>query len=81
MDDVKLTELRQKLPPYLKEVEKGRALRITSGGRVVARLLPPEDTVEAARARLQAKTHLPRDCGTADSDETHDAGPPKHGRD
>ena len=54
MDDVKLTELRQRLPAYLKEVEKGRTLRITSRGRVVARLLPPEDTVEAARARLKA---------------------------
>jgi prevent-host-death family protein len=54
MDDVKLTELRQRLPAYLKEVEKGRTLRITSRGRVVARLLPPEDTVEAALARLKA---------------------------
>jgi prevent-host-death family protein len=52
MDDVKLTELRQKLPAYLKQVQRGRALRITSRGRVVARLLPPEDTAEAARARL-----------------------------
>lgn len=52
MDDVKLTELRQKLPTYLKQVQRGRTLRITSRGRVVARLLPPEDTIEAARARL-----------------------------
>lgn len=52
MDDVKLTELRQKLPAYLKEVQRGRTLRITSRGKVVARLLPPEDTTEAARARL-----------------------------
>lgn len=54
MEDVKLTELRQKLPAYLKQVEKGRELRITSRGRVVARLLPPEDPVQVARARLKA---------------------------
>jgi prevent-host-death family protein len=53
MEDVKLTHLRQNLPAYLKEVEQGRALRITSRGRVVARLLPPDDVVKAARARLR----------------------------
>jgi len=54
MDDVKLTELRQNLPAYLKQVQKGRELRITSRGKAVARLLPAEDTAEAARARLKA---------------------------
>jgi prevent-host-death family protein len=53
MDDVKLTELRQNLPAYVKQVEKGRELRITSRGKVVARLLPAEDTAQAARARLK----------------------------
>ena len=53
MDDVKLSDFRQKLPVYLKEVEKGRALRITCRGRVVARLLPPDNTVEAARKCLE----------------------------
>ena len=53
MEDVELSTLKQKLPAYLKEVEKGRALRVTSRGKVVARLLPPEDTVHAARARLK----------------------------
>lgn len=54
MEDVKLTELREKLPAYLKQVAKGRELRITSRGKVVARLLPPEDPVQAARSRLKA---------------------------
>jgi prevent-host-death family protein len=54
MEDVKLTELRGKLPEYLKQVAKGRELRITSRGKVVARLLPPEDPVQAARSRLKA---------------------------
>ena len=53
MDEVKLTELRQNLPAYLKQVEKGRELRITSRGKPVARLLPAESAVEAARARLK----------------------------
>ena len=54
MEDVKLTELRQNLPAYLKQVEKGRELRITSRGKAVARLLPAEDAAEAARQRLRA---------------------------
>ncbi|MGH8633734.1 MAG: type II toxin-antitoxin system Phd/YefM family antitoxin [Burkholderiales bacterium] len=54
MDDVKLTELRQNLPAYLKQVEKGHELRITSRGKPVARLLPAESATDAARARLKA---------------------------
>lgn len=54
MDDVKLTELRQNLPSYLKQVEKGRELRITSRGKPVARLLPAESAAQAARDRLKA---------------------------
>ena len=54
MKDVTLTEFRRKLTAYLKEVGKGCGLRITSRGRVVARLLPPEDKTQAARARLAA---------------------------
>jgi prevent-host-death family protein len=50
---VTVTELRQKLPAYLKQVAKGHELRITSRGKLVARLLPPEDPVQAARARLK----------------------------
>lgn len=52
MEDVKLTELRQNLPAYVKQVQKGHELRITSRGKAVARLLPPEDPVDAARSRL-----------------------------
>ena len=54
MEDIKLTELRQNLPAYLKQVEQGRELRITSRGKVVARLVPAENAAEAACARLKA---------------------------
>ena len=54
MDDVKLSDFRQRLPTYLREVERGRTFRITCRGRVVARLLPPDNTAEAARKRLEA---------------------------
>ena len=54
MEDIKLTELRQNLPAYLKQVEQGRELRITSRGKVVARLVQAENAAEAARARLKA---------------------------
>jgi prevent-host-death family protein len=54
MQDVNITELRQNLPAYLEQVRKGKELRITVRGKVVARLVPSEDEAAAARKRLAA---------------------------
>lgn len=54
MQTVNTTEFRQRLPNYLRRAEAGEEIRITSGGRVVARLLPEDDQVAAARRRLDA---------------------------
>lgn len=54
--DVKVTELRQKLPEYLARVRGGERLRITSRGKVIAQIAPPaasRDEAAAARARLK----------------------------
>jgi prevent-host-death family protein len=50
MTDVTVTDLRQNLPSYLKRVQKGQRIRITSRGRVIAELLPPQPTPDAANA-------------------------------
>ncbi len=52
MLQVNVTELRNRLPYYLELVRKGVELQITSHGRRIARLVPEEDEVEAARRRL-----------------------------
>ena len=55
MKHVNVTELRGNLNEYLTEVQvSGQPLAITSRGKVIVRMLPPEDEKEAAKARLQA---------------------------
>ena len=53
METVNTTEFRQHLPSYLRRAA-GEEIRITSRGRVIARLLPEEDRIAAARRRLDA---------------------------
>lgn len=54
MPTVSVTDLRQHLPAWLKRVQAGEEVRITSRGRVIARLLPEESPADAARKRLEA---------------------------
>ena len=56
MKDVKVSELRQKLPEYLAKARRGERLRVTSRGKAIAEIGPPapsSDRVAAARARLR----------------------------
>ena len=56
MKDVKVSELRQKLPEYLAKVRRGVRLRVTSRGKAIAEIGPPApsgDRIAAARARLR----------------------------
>jgi prevent-host-death family protein len=54
MQTVNVTEFRQHLPSYLKQVAAGEEIHITSHGKAIARLLPAEDPSVAARAWLEA---------------------------
>jgi prevent-host-death family protein len=54
MSEVNITELRQNLPDYLADVKKGRELKITVHGKVIARIVPEVDAKAAARKRLAA---------------------------
>lgn len=56
MKDVKVSELRQRLPEYLAKVRRGERLRVTSRGTAIAEIAPPspsKDEAAAARARLR----------------------------
>jgi len=52
MHDVNITELRRHLPGYLKRVARGEQIRVTSNGRILARIVPEQDPAVAARERL-----------------------------
>ena len=54
MQQVKTTDLRAHLPEFLKKVQKGEQIQITSHGKVIARLVPEINKVEAAQKRLDA---------------------------
>ena len=52
MQRVNITEFRRNLPFYLQKVKTGVELQITSHGKSIARLVPEQDDVEKANARL-----------------------------
>ena len=52
MTRVSVSRLRQHLPAYLKRVQQGEAIQITSRGRVIARLEAEQDPAEQARQWL-----------------------------
>jgi len=54
MGEINITELRQNLPAYIEKVRRGKELRITVRGKVVARIVPEADERDAARQRLLA---------------------------
>jgi prevent-host-death family protein len=56
MNSVNVTELRQHLPDYLKQVQQGEEIAITLHGKIIARIVPDhqESKREAALKRLEA---------------------------
>ena len=56
MSSVNVTELRQHLPDYLKQVQQGDEIEITLHGKTIARIVPDrkESKREAALKRLEA---------------------------
>ncbi len=52
MSLVSVSDLRQHLPAYLKRVQAGEQLQITSRGRIIARIAPERDPAEDARQWL-----------------------------
>ena len=56
MTSVNITELRLHLPDYLKQVQQGEEIAITSHGKTIARIVPnrQDDKRDAALKRLAA---------------------------
>ncbi len=52
MLQVKVTELRNRLPYYIKQVQNGAELQVTSHGKKIARLIPETDIKDEAYNRL-----------------------------
>ncbi|HEY85340.1 MAG TPA: type II toxin-antitoxin system Phd/YefM family antitoxin [Chloroflexi bacterium] len=53
METTAVSELRANLPRFLKKVEMGEVISITSHGNEVAWLVPPTRTQEAAKKALR----------------------------
>jgi prevent-host-death family protein len=53
MSSIPVSELRANLMKVLKYIEHGESINITSRGKIVAKLVPPEDRIEAAEKRLE----------------------------
>jgi prevent-host-death family protein len=54
MLEVPVTTFRKHIPDYLSRVKKGEDIALTSRGKVIARLVPPEDECQSAREELAA---------------------------
>lgn len=56
MHSVNVTELRQHLPDYLKQVQQGEEIAVTLHGKTIARIVPDqlENKRDAALKRLEA---------------------------
>lgn len=52
--EVKVIDLRAHLPAYLADVLAGEEIRVVSRGKIIARIVPERDEVDAARSRLLA---------------------------
>ena len=54
MESIAVSDFRANLMKVLKQIEHGASLDITSRGKVVAKLVPPDYTRNLAREKLDA---------------------------
>ena len=52
MNAINVTELRQHLPDFIEQARRGKRVRVTVRGKVVAEIGPPPDEHAAARGEL-----------------------------
>lgn len=52
MTAIAVSEFRARLMEVLKQIESGATIYITSRGKIVARLMPPDNSKEIARKKL-----------------------------
>ncbi len=52
MDTIAVSELRANLMKILKEIKAGSEINITSRGKVIAKLVPPDNVAYKAKVKL-----------------------------
>ncbi len=52
METIAVSEFRANLMKVLNAIRTGEKISITSRGKVIAKLVPPDDTIEFARKKL-----------------------------
>ena len=52
MTTIAVSQLRENLMKVLKKIKNGDTIEITSYGKVVAKLVPPDNTAEKAKEKL-----------------------------
>ena len=52
METIAVSEFRANLMKVLNSIRLGEKINITSRGKVIAKLIPPDDTIEHARIKL-----------------------------
>ena len=53
MNTIQVSELRANLMKVIREIERGSTIKITSRGKVVAKLIPPGSGKEEAKNKLK----------------------------
>ena len=63
MNTIAVSELRTNLMRILKDIESGASITITSRGREIARIVPPENSRDKAKQALRklSKTAIVKD--------------------
>jgi antitoxin (DNA-binding transcriptional repressor) of toxin-antitoxin stability system len=52
METVAVSKFRSNLMKFLRAISLGEKINITSRGKVIAKLVPPDDAIEDARKKL-----------------------------
>jgi len=52
MQSIAVSELRANLMKVLKDIEKGFSINITSRGKVIAKLIPADESIKMAEEKL-----------------------------
>lgn len=52
METIAVSEFRANIMKVLNAIKLGEKINITSRGKVIAKLVPPDDTIEDARKKL-----------------------------
>jgi len=53
MEKIAVSELRANLMKVISDIQQGSRIYITSRGKIVAKLVPPDDSQENARKKLK----------------------------